>query len=78
VAGALERIHRAAAPGGRLVFGLYAARPDPLGEALAGLRIVRGGGHPWTVNEVEERLRKLGFDQIEAFSPAAGLLFVVG
>jgi SAM-dependent methyltransferase len=78
VAGALERIHRATVPGGWLVFGLYGARPDPLGEALAALRVVRGGGHPWSVAEVEDRLSTLGFAEIEEVSPMPGVRFVVG
>jgi SAM-dependent methyltransferase len=54
---ALERLHRALAPGGWLIFGLNGQAPGPVEEALARLRIVRSGGHPWTRGEVEERLR---------------------
>ena len=43
VATALERIQRALAPGGWLIFGLYPQPPSALGEALTNLRIVRGG-----------------------------------
>lgn len=74
----LGRVHDAVCPGGWIVFGLYAPAPDPLGEALNKLRIVRGGGHPWSAAEVETRLAALGFEQIEAFAPGPPILFVVG
>jgi precorrin-6B methylase 2 len=74
----LERVRGALIPDGWIVFGLYAPVPDRLGEALTTLRIVRGGGHPWTVAEVEARLRGLGFDHVESFAPDPPILFVVG
>ena len=75
---ALKRIHRALRPGGWLIFGLYVRPPDELGEALTNLRIVRGGGHPWTTGEVEERLEALGFERIEAVSPSPSVMLVLG
>ncbi len=75
---ALERIHRALAPGGWLVFGLYAPQPNLLGEALNNLRIVRSGGHPWAVDEILTRLRALDFSQIDSFSPNPPIQFVFG
>jgi hypothetical protein len=42
------------------------------------LRIVRCGGHPWTTQEVEERLNALGFGRIEALSPSPSIMFVLG
>jgi SAM-dependent methyltransferase len=78
VAIALERIHRALAPGGWLIFGLHPEPPSALGQALANLRTVRGGGHPWTTNEVEERLDAHGFERIEALSPFPPIMFVLG
>jgi precorrin-6B methylase 2 len=78
VESALERARDAICPGGWVVFGLYAPAPDPLGEALKNLRIVRSGGHPWSAAEVETRLAALGFEQIEAFAPGPPILFVVG
>ena len=74
---ALERIDRALTPGGWLIFGLLARPEDPLGEALSNLRIVRSGGHPWTIREVEERLGAQGFERIEAFSPAPSIMLVL-
>ena len=75
---ALDRARDAVRPGGWIVFGLYAPTPDPLGEALKNLRIVRSGGHPWSAAEVETRLSTLGFEHVEAFAPGPPVLFVVG
>ena len=75
---ALERARRALRPGGWIVFGLYASAPDPLGEALKNLRIVRGGGYPWSAAQIETRLSRLGFEHVEAFAPGPPILFVVG
>jgi precorrin-6B methylase 2 len=75
---ALERIYRALAPGGWVIFGLYLQPPDKLGEALTNLRIVRGGGHPWKTTQVEERLKAAGFEQIDAVSPSPSVMFVLG
>jgi hypothetical protein len=74
----LERVRDSVRPGGWIVFGLYAPAADPLGEALTNLRIVRGGGHPWSAAEVETRLSGLGFDDVETFAPGPPILFVVG
>ena len=78
VARALERIYRALAPGGWLIFGLNPHPPSALGKALTNLRIVRGGGHSWTTKEVEERLDAFGFERVEAFSPSPSLMLVLG
>jgi hypothetical protein len=51
-------------PGGWVVFGLYAAPADPLGAVLTDLRVIRGGGHPWTVTAAEEQLRQHGFSDV--------------
>lgn len=75
---ALERIHRALAPGGWLIFGIHPPPPGRLEEALAALRNARNGGHPWTPREVEERLRASDFHGVESFSPGGPVLFVVG
>jgi hypothetical protein len=75
---ALERIHQALVPGGCLIFGLNAPPGGPLEEALASLRMVRSGGHPWTPKEVEEKLQAHGFEQIEVYSPVPPILFVAG
>jgi precorrin-6B methylase 2 len=75
---ALERVHCALEPGGWLIFGFNPPPPTSLAEAVASLRIVRSGGHPWTSKEIEKKLRAKGFEQIEAYSPAPPILFVVG
>jgi SAM-dependent methyltransferase len=75
---ALERIHRALAPGGWLIFGINAPPPGQLEEALTTLRNVRSGGYPWTPREVEERLHASDFQRVESFSPGDPILFVVG
>jgi SAM-dependent methyltransferase len=74
---ALERVRNALVPGGWLIFGLYPLPSAPLEQALVRLRIVRGGGYPWTAQEVEEKLRALAFEQIEVYSPAPPVSFVV-
>jgi SAM-dependent methyltransferase len=75
---ALERVYRALVPGGWLIFGLNPPAPGALAEALASLRIVCSGGYPWTSKEVEEKLRAHRFEQIEVYSPAPPIFFVVG
>ena len=75
---ALASVQRALTPGGWLIFGLAGAPEDPLEDALVKLRITRGGGHPWTPGEVEERLRRHDFTEIEGFSPRIPVRFVIG
>jgi hypothetical protein len=75
---ALNRVYQALQPGGWLVVGLYPPPPDELGQTLTKLRIVRSGGHPWMVTEIEARLRTLGFESIETYSPMPPVLFVLG
>ena len=65
---ALEKAYNALTPGGWLIFGLFPERPDALGAALTALRIVRCGGHPWKIPELEEHLRTIGFDDFELFT----------
>lgn len=78
VTDALRRIRQALKPHGWLVFGLYASPPDPLAEALTALRIVRSGGHPWLPAEIEDRLRRLGFEQVETVKTNSPVLAVIG
>jgi precorrin-6B methylase 2 len=74
---ALERVRCALVPGGRLIFGLYPLPSTQLEQALTRLRIVRSGGHPWTSTELEVKLRALDFEQIEVYSPAPPVSFVL-
>jgi SAM-dependent methyltransferase len=78
---ALERIHQALIPGGWVVFALWAPSADPLEAAVAKLRIVRSGGHPWIATEVVDCLRAAGFVGIEALLPGvpgSPIAFVLG
>ena len=75
---ALESVYCDLTPGVWLIVGVYPPPPDELGQVLTKLRIVRSGGHPWTTDEIEEQLRALGFDGIEAFSPMPPVLFLLG
>jgi SAM-dependent methyltransferase len=78
---ALERIHRALIPGGWVVFALWAPSEDPLEAAVAKLRIVRSGGHPWIATEVVDCLLAAGFIGIEALLPGvpgSPIAFVLG
>jgi hypothetical protein len=38
---------------------------------------VRCGGYPWSVPEVEERLRRLGFEEVETVAPGPGMALLV-
>jgi SAM-dependent methyltransferase len=75
---AFERVYQALQPGGWLIVGLYPPPPDELGQVLTKLRIVRSGGYPWMATEIEERMRILGFENIERFAPIPPVLFVLG
>jgi SAM-dependent methyltransferase len=75
---ALAVIRRALAPGGWLIFGMNAASRDPLGDALSRLRIVRSGGYPWTPEEIQNGLRKHGYEHIDTFAPALPIHLVTG
>jgi precorrin-6B methylase 2 len=74
---ALQRIYQALVPGGWLVVGLYAQPSSAIGKALANLRTVRGGGHPWTTEQLEEQLRASGFKAVETLSPTTPAVLVV-
>ena len=75
---ALERVYQALKPGGWLVFGFYPAAPNAVGQLLTDLRIVRGGGHPWTTQEVKEQLGRTGFQRVEASSPFPSIVLLSG
>jgi hypothetical protein len=55
--------------GGWLIFALWAPTADPLAAAVANLRIVRSGGHPWAATEAAASLRDAGFVAIEVLPP---------
>lgn len=78
---ALERIHNALIPGGWLLFAIWAPSANPLETAVANLRIVRSGGHPWIAQEVESCLFAAGYTGIESLPPGvpgSPIAFVIG
>ncbi len=77
VAGAMQRLWHAMAPGGWLVVGLFAIPPDPLPGAVAQLRTVRGGGRPWAPDEMVRLLQEAGFVDVEC-PPPTGMVRVIG
>ena len=78
IATALTTVRNALKPGGWLVFGLFASPPDPLGQALTALKVVRSGGHPWSNEDVESQMRDAGFEGIKSFTPPTLVRFTVG
>ncbi len=75
---ALKNLHRALVPGGWLVLSLLGAMPDPLGQALAALKLARHGTYAWTPPEAEGQLQAAGFERVETFSPTPLTVIVVG
>lgn len=74
---ALERVHRALKRDGFLMALVYAPLPSALDAALTALRTVRGGGHPGETSEIEERMRRLDFSEVESFKPLGAPVQVV-
>ncbi|HEX4335401.1 MAG TPA: class I SAM-dependent methyltransferase [Polyangiaceae bacterium] len=60
VPAALERTRDALNPGGVLLFGTFATIDEPLATATQALRIVRSGGHPWTLDEARDLVERAG------------------
>ncbi len=77
VGGAMPRLWRAMAPGGWLVVGLFAIPPEPLPGAVARLRTVRGGGHPWVPDDMVQLMQQAGFVDVEC-PPPTGMVRVIG
>jgi SAM-dependent methyltransferase len=75
---ALRHVQRALTPGGWVIFGMPPAAVTELGKALAALRAVRNGGHPWTETEAENQLREAGFDEVETAASDLPALLVLG
>lgn len=65
VEAALDRLAVALAPGGYLICPALAKTADAAGEALALLRLIRHGGHPWSHAEMASLLAARGFIDIE-------------
>jgi len=62
---AVTRVAHALRPGGWLLLGLYGgAEEDALALALADLRAVRSGGHPWSAAEATALLARAGLGEV--------------
>jgi len=75
---ALKNVYNALVSGGWLVMCILGARPDPLSQALAALKLARIGTYSWTTCEVEDQLRQLSFEHVEAFSHTPSTVIIVG
>lgn len=76
VLSALPSVKRALKPGGWLVFSLFTSPEDPWGDAVTALKVTRNGGYPWRREELEDRLRVLGFAQVETYSTAGSTVTI--
>jgi SAM-dependent methyltransferase len=75
---ALDQLNATLVTGGYLVVGLYPVPADPVGAALAALRLTRSGGHVWGNLAMEDELRARGFQDVETCEGAPGVTFVLG
>jgi predicted O-methyltransferase YrrM len=64
VPGALARSFQALRPGGWVLAGSFAARPDRLSELLVELRTVRCGGRSWPAGELAALLTGAGYRDV--------------
>jgi SAM-dependent methyltransferase len=73
-------VARSLRPGGWLLLGRYSAPPEPLAEALADLRTVRGGGTPLSDDEAVSLLEQGGLAKVRAVPSdwQAPIRFVAG
>jgi hypothetical protein len=39
---------------------------------------VRGGGYPWETSEIEERMRRIDFAEVETFTPGVPVHLILG
>ncbi len=68
---AMPLIHRALAPGGMLIFAMFAPAPGDVGADVTNLLTIRSGGHPWTICELEALLTSAGFRDLEFVNSGA-------
>ncbi len=76
---ALTRVHQSLRPGGWISFSLQSPGSSALTAALARLRTVSWGGHPWSVEEAESLLQGADYVQVQTLrgpSPSAGLRII--
>jgi hypothetical protein len=73
-------VARSLRPGGWLILGRYAAPDEPLPEALAELRTVRGGGTPLSDDEAVASLERGGLVNVRPVESdwQAPIRFVAG
>lgn len=69
--GSLPKLARATRPGGWIVLGRFASPPDPLAEATARLRTIRGGGFALDTKRAVELLEHAGCTSVHA-APRVG------
>jgi SAM-dependent methyltransferase len=75
---ALDRLAVALVPGGYLIVSLYLSPTEPIGAALAALRLTRSGGHAWDNAAMEAELRARGFTAVETCAAPPVATFVMG
>ena len=77
---ALERTRQALKPGGYVIFGQYAAPPEPLAQRLVALRTIRSGGRVLSAGEATAVLSAAGFDDVRELERtwAAPVRLVIG
>jgi 2-polyprenyl-3-methyl-5-hydroxy-6-metoxy-1,4-benzoquinol methylase len=74
----IARVVQALIPGGFVVFGMFAAAPGPYGEAVRNLLTVRSGGYPWQPEEIGDRLRSAGLQDVEFVDSASTTCVMIG
>jgi cyclopropane fatty-acyl-phospholipid synthase-like methyltransferase len=76
----LPAVVRALQPGGWVALGLNQRAPDPLADATAALRWIRGGGTLLDTDRAGKLLADAGFDAVHTATPAGPvpLQFVLG
>ncbi len=77
---ALERTRQALKPGGYVIFGQYAAPPEPLAQRLVALRTIRSGGRVLSAGEATAVLSAAGFNDVRELERtwAAPVRLVIG
>jgi SAM-dependent methyltransferase len=76
----LPAVQRALRPGGWVVLGLNKRMPDPLADATASLRWIRGGGTLLDADRASKMLADAGFDGVHGATPPGPvpLAFILG
>lgn len=78
IATACERVHAALRPGGWLLFAMANPGSDPVNAAIVRLRTVFWGGCVLEADAIEQRLRQIGFADVEPLpSPPGSLVAMI-